>query len=89
MDHVRLTTYSSVATPTNIDLAVRCDLLAGVDPAHLESYASDFQPLGQCVWPIARWETNKFYVDDFIVVVPSGLSGEISSFNFEISVMLS
>ncbi len=85
VDHVRLTTYSSVVMPTNIDLAVRCELRVGGDPSHSDSYASDFQPLGQCVWPTARWETNKFYVDDFIIVVPSGLAGEISSVNFETS----
>jgi uncharacterized membrane protein len=83
VDRVRLTTYSSVAMPTNVDLAVRCDIRAGGDPQHADSYASEFQPLGQCVWPTARWETNKFYVDDFIVVVPSGLTSEISSVNFE------
>ncbi len=87
MDRVRLTTYSFVAASTNVDLAVRCDIHAGEDPQHLESYGSEFQPLGQGVWPIARWETNKFYVDDFIVVVPSGLANEISSVSFETSVL--
>jgi len=88
VDRVRLTTFSSVATPTNVDLAVRCDIRAGEDPQHLESYGSEFQPLGQCVWPIARWETNKFYVDDFIVVVPSGSAAEISGVSFERSVLV-
>jgi hypothetical protein len=87
VDRVRLTTYSSVVMPTNVDLAVRCDIRAGGDPQHPDNYASDFQPLGQCVCPTARWETNRFYVDDFIIVVPSGLAGEISSVHFETSVL--
>jgi uncharacterized membrane protein len=87
VDRVRLTTYSSVTAPTNVDLAVRCDIRVGGDPDHSDTYASEFQPLGQCIWPVARWETNKFYVDDFIVVVPSGSAGEISSVTFEASVL--
>jgi hypothetical protein len=84
LDRVRVTTFSIVAMPTNADLAVRCDVRAGGDPEHPDNYASEFQPLGQCVWPIARWETNRFYADDFIITMPSGVADEISSVSFEV-----
>jgi len=84
LDRVRVTAFSTVAMPTNVDLAVRCDIRIGAGPEHFETYASEFQPLGQCVWPIARWETNKFYADDFVIAMPSGTAGEISSVCFEV-----
>jgi uncharacterized membrane protein len=84
LDRARVTTFSTVTTPTNADLAVRCDVHAGGDPERPDNYASEFQPLGQCVWPIARWETNKLYADDFIITMPSGVAGEISSVSFEV-----
>jgi hypothetical protein len=40
-----------------------------------EIYASRFKPLGQAIWPIARWETNKVYQDDFLIPLPVGMSG--------------
>ena len=84
MDRVRVTAFSTAALSTDADLAVRCDLHTGRDPEHFDSYASEFQPLGQCVWPTVRWETNKFYADDFIIAMPSGVAGEISSVSFEV-----
>ncbi|HXI83138.1 MAG TPA: DUF2079 domain-containing protein [Verrucomicrobiae bacterium] len=84
LDRVRVTTYSTVTMPTNADLAVRCDVHAGGDPQHPDNYASEFQPLGQCIWPIARWETNNLYADDFIITMPSGVAAEISSVSFEV-----
>ena len=84
LDRVRVTTFSTVTMPTNVDLAVRCDVRAGGDPGHPDNYASEFQPLGQGIWPIARWETNKLYTDDFIITMPSGVAGEISSVSFEV-----
>jgi hypothetical protein len=84
LDRVRVTTFSTVGMPTNADLAVRCDVRAGGDPEHPDNYANEFQPLGQCVWPTTRWETNKLYADDFIIAVPSGVAEEISSVSFEV-----
>jgi hypothetical protein len=82
LDRVRVTTFSTVAIPTNTDLAVRCSVHAGPD-----SYASEFQPLGQCVWPTRHWETNKFYADDFLIDLPSGVAVEISSVSFAVLVL--
>jgi uncharacterized membrane protein len=83
LDRVRVTAFSSIATPTNIDFAMRCFMNAGGDAEHPEMYASDFQPLGQCVWPTARWETNKLYADDFIIVLPLGMAGRVSRVAFK------
>jgi hypothetical protein len=74
----RVTAYSGVAAPTNVDLAVRCVLQSGSD-----TYASDFQPLGQGTWPVVRWETNRYYEDTFIVALPAGVAQEHSAVSFE------
>jgi hypothetical protein len=81
---VRVTTYSCVAAPTNVDVAVRCVVNVG---NRKESYASDFQPLGQFIWPVSRWNTNKLYVDDFVVKLPADLIREITSVSFEAAVL--
>jgi len=82
-DHLRVTTFSTVRTPTNLDVAVRCIVRLSNGPANADAYVSDFQPLGQGIWPIARWETNKVYVDDFVVPLPAGLLRETSSVGFQ------
>lgn len=82
LDRVRVTTFSTIAANANVDLAVCCVIHEGSDPAKEETYVSEFQPLGQGIWPIARWETNKCYADDFIVTLPAEPAGEISSVSF-------
>jgi uncharacterized membrane protein len=84
LEAVRVTAYSTLATPTDIDLAMRCFVNAGEDAKHLETYASDFQPLGQCVWPPARWVTNNLYADDFIIVLPLGVAKQVSGVAFKV-----
>ena len=79
---MRVTAFSVIAAHTNVDLAVCCAVHVGSDPAKEETYVSEFQPLGQGIWPIARWETNKYYADDFIVTLPAGSADEISSVSF-------
>ena len=83
LDRVRVTAFSTLTILTNIDLAMRCFINAGGDAEHREMYASDFQPLGQCIWPTSRWETKKLYADDFIIALPSGMAGRVSSVAFK------
>jgi uncharacterized membrane protein len=78
-DRVKVTTFSTVSAPTNLDLAVMC-ILHFAD----EGLTSEFQPLGQGVWPIARWKSDKFYVDDFIVPVPRGQVASATSISFDV-----
>ena len=81
MDRVRVTGFFTVSAPTNTDLAVRC--IASVnDLGNVDNYASEFQPLGQCVWPVSKWETNKFYAENFVIFLPAGLARSISSVSF-------
>jgi uncharacterized membrane protein len=78
-DRVKVTTFSTVIAPTNLDLAVMC-ILHFAD----EGLTSEFQPLGQGVWPIVLWKTNKFYIDDFIVPVPHGQFANATSISFDV-----
>jgi uncharacterized membrane protein len=81
MDRVRVTGFFTLSAPTNTDLAVRC--IASVnDLGNVDNYVSEFQPLGQCVWPVSKWETNKFYTENFDVFLPAGLARSISSIDF-------
>ncbi len=81
MDQVRVTGVFAVSARTNADIAVRC--VANLnDLGNIDSYGSEFQPLGQCVWPVSKWETNRYYVENFIVSLPIGLARSISSVNF-------
>lgn len=82
-DIVRVTTYSTVVTHTNTDLAVRCAVQIDGGTQGPDSYVSPFKPLGQGIWPIARWETNKFYRDDFLIPLPKGLTTRITRVSFE------
>ena len=79
---VRVTTFSTIPARTNLDLAVRCIIHVGSDLATAEMYASEFQPLGQGIWATARWETNKFYADDFLVELPAGLAEDVLTVSF-------
>ncbi|HVM62412.1 MAG TPA: DUF2079 domain-containing protein [Verrucomicrobiae bacterium] len=81
MDRVRVTGFFTISAPTNADLAVRC--IVGLEgPGGHDSYEGEFQPLGQGIWPVSKWEANKFYADSFVVMVPAGLTRDISSVTF-------
>ena len=73
-DRIQVTIFSSVEAPIDADLAVRCHLQFQDGGVHTKHIGSQFQPLGQCVWPVKRWVPGKFYADDFVIDVPPGLS---------------
>jgi len=81
-DPVRITIFSRVATATNVDVAVRCLLHYGD-----ASFTSKFQPLGQGIWPVNRWDAGKLYVDEFSVTVPRGLDPSDFSLEFEAALL--
>jgi hypothetical protein len=81
LDRVEVTGYFTASAPTNVDLAVRC-LVSLNDPGYEGAYGSEFQPLGQCIWPVSRWETDKFYAENFIVLLPGRHGRNISSIDF-------
>ena len=72
LDLVRVTIFSAITTLTNTDLAVRCTLQSRTIGAETDSFVSKLQPLGQGIWPIARWLPGKVYTDDFLISVPAG-----------------
>ena len=76
-DRVMVTTFSTVMTPTNVDVAAMCVVRFGDD-----AFTSEFQPLGQGIWSITRWKPNKFYVDEFIVPAPPGYALDMTSIGF-------
>jgi len=80
---LRVTTFGTVAQPVGVDLAVRAVLTFEIGPS-IEIIASPLQPLGQCVWPTDRWEPGKFYVDEFTIDVPAGLSGQSYTVGFAV-----
>ena len=51
--------------------------------AYTRQFGSQFQPLGQSVWPIKHWVPGKFYADDFIIDVPAGWPSAGFSISFE------
>jgi uncharacterized membrane protein len=73
LDLVRVTIFSAVTTLTNTDLAVRCILQSRTIGADTDSFVSMPQPLGQGIWPIARWLPGKVYTDNFLISVPAGM----------------
>jgi hypothetical protein len=81
-DRIGVTAFFAIARQTNVDLAVRCVAHLGKDLTNGDSFASEFQPLGQGVWPIARWQTNRYYADTFVVTVPAGMEGQPLNFSF-------
>lgn len=82
MERMLVTAFFTVDAHTSADLAVQCIAHVGHDPKTMIAYATEFQPLGQSVWPIERWEVNKYYADLFILTLPAGLTSEISAFSF-------
>jgi len=81
-DHLRVTAFFTLAAPTNIDFAVRCIAHVRSDPEREDDYATQFQLLGQSIWPVERWKTDKYYAEVFLLTLPPGTSGDISSFSF-------
>lgn len=82
-DRICITTYSSVEAPVDTDLAIRCILQFRGGSTHGENYGSDFQPLGQCIWPVGRWVPGRFYADDFVIDFPVELAASGFSIAFE------
>jgi len=81
MDQIRVTGFFTVSARTNVDVAVQC--IANLNElGRVDSFASEVQPLGQCIWPVSNWETNKYYAESFVVLVPTGLARGISSVDF-------
>lgn len=80
---LRVTTFGTVAQRVKVDLAARCVLTFGTGETQ-EAFTSSWQPLGQCVWPTYRWEPGKFYVDEFIMDLPAGLSGQSYTVGFAV-----
>ncbi len=83
MKRVTVTTYTTVSSPTNVDLAVQGFLHVRDASVEGETYVSDIQPLGQGIWPIDRWTPGKFYTDEFSMLVPEETSLEHISFTFK------
>ena len=82
-DHIRVTMFSSVASPVDVDLAVRCRVQLQDGQSYPRQFGSLFQPLGQCVWPVKRWLPGKFYADEFRIDVPAGSASARLSISFE------
>ena len=82
-DHILVTMFSSVAAPVEADLAVRCRVQVQPARAHARLFGTQFQPLGQGVWPVNRWVPGKFYADEFRIDLPAGFSGARLAMSFE------
>jgi uncharacterized membrane protein len=83
-DQMRVRTFSSVEAPVATDLAVRCVLKTDTDNVYARAFASEFQLLGQGIWPIPRWVPGKFYEDDFLVAMPAGRAAGGYALKFEV-----
>jgi uncharacterized membrane protein len=84
---IRVTTFSAVDARTNVDIAVCCVLQFAGKGTGIQGYASRLQPLGQGIWPIERWETGKFYADDFLINVPAKLTNQSFAVTFSTAVL--
>jgi hypothetical protein len=80
--HVRI--FSTVEAPVATDLAVRCVLQTDAGNVYARAFASEFQLLGQGIWPIHRWIVGKFYEDDFLIEAPSGMAAGGYTLKFEV-----
>jgi uncharacterized membrane protein len=80
--HVRI--FSSVEAPVTTDLAVRCVLRTDTGNVYARAFASEFQLLGQGIWPIRQWIAGKFYEDDFLIDMPAGRSADAYALKFEV-----
>jgi len=69
--HIRV--FSSLQSAGHADVALRCVMSFG-DGFDEEQYVSELQPLGQGVFPTYHWQPGKFYMDDFMISLPSSLS---------------
>jgi uncharacterized membrane protein len=83
VDHFLVTTFSSVATPVDADLAVRCRVQVKSARTHARLFGTQFQPLGQGVWPVSRWIPGKFYADEFRIDLPAGSIAAGLAMSFE------
>jgi hypothetical protein len=82
-DHLLVTVFSSVATPVDADLAVRCRVQVHPAPTYARLFGTQFQPLGQGVWPVNRWIPGKFYADEFRIDLPAGSAAAGLALSFE------
>jgi uncharacterized membrane protein len=82
-DRVHITIFCSVEAPVRADLAVRCVLRFSLANLYMKTFGSDFQLLGQNIWPVQRWVPGRFYADDFVIDVPVGSGGSDYSMKFE------
>ena len=87
MGLMRVTIFSSVTGQTDVDLAVRCILHYGMIGSDTDSFVSELQPLGQGIWPVARWLPGRFYADDFLVRVPAKLTNQPFTITFASAVL--
>ena len=82
-DQIHITIFCSVAVPVDVNLAVRCRVQLAARNAYTRQFGSQFQPLGQSVWPVKHSVPGKFYADDFIIDVPAGVAAAGFSISFE------
>ena len=83
-DRIHVAAFSSVQAPMTTDLAVRCVVQMEQGNVYARRFGSDFQLLGQCIWPIQRWVPGKFYQDDFLIELPAGRAKAGYSLKFEV-----
>jgi uncharacterized membrane protein len=83
LDQIRVTMFSSVAVPVDVDLAVRCRIQTQTQSPYTQPFGSQFQSLGQSVWPVNRWVPGKFYADDFVICVPRGFAASGYAISFQ------
>lgn len=84
---VEVVTFSEVTAQTNVDLAARCQLEYVISPTETEVYVTRFQPLGEGIWPVSRWQPGKLYCDHFFVAVPAELTGKSCATRFDVSLI--
>jgi uncharacterized membrane protein len=84
-DCLRVTAFLTISTPTNIDFAVRCMAHLVAKPGlNSDYYATEYQPLGQSIWPVEHWKTDKYYAEVFLLTLPSGASNGSFAYSFDL-----